>query len=137
MEKFAKFMSAQHKEMDILYKKYLEEKPKDIKKARHFFSEFKALLEKHMRSEDEVLFPFIEKVMGDETVNVILKHEHEQIEKLVNDIKERLERDGTQTENLEKSLKWILDWHALKEEGTVYRLIDQISEKEKEKKIGP
>ena len=129
MGKFTRFMDSQHDEVHGLFKRFREMRKKDFEKSKQLFSEFKSLLEKHLMSEEKVLFPYVEETLGDKNFNAVLKREHQEMRRLVNDIDAKFAGGTTQTDEEEKLLEALLSSHSLKESGTIYQLIDKLPDK--------
>lgn len=118
-------------------------KEKDFPAAKKLFLKIKADLEKHMATEENVLFPLFENrntFQGSGPASS-LRNEHEQIRSLLNDLKALLMRrktkkDERQEKLLENRLLKILKAHEDKEEEVFYPWLDKVlPEVEKEMAI--
>ncbi|MEK6525701.1 MAG: hemerythrin domain-containing protein, partial [Nitrospirota bacterium] len=108
-------------------------KGSDLGKAKHFFSEFKRGLQRHIVWEEEILFPLFEHRTGmeDRGPTAVMRTEHRQIKDFLEQIHDRIAKGETNTDEFERGLLTVLSAHNQKEETILYPWIDQsLSEQE-------
>jgi regulator of cell morphogenesis and NO signaling len=98
--------------------------------ARHFFSEFRTGLLRHIRMEEEVLFPAFEEStrLGPQGPTVVMRQEHREIQRLLSELARGLSNPKEEVEELERlnrELLHLLGEHNAKEEHVVYPLTDR------------
>jgi iron-sulfur cluster repair protein YtfE (RIC family) len=92
------------------------------------FAEFRAGLERHMRLEEELLFPAFErhmKMTGGPTA--VMRHEHEVVRRYLDDMGAALGRlDIAGFRTASERLEGVLASHNLKEERILYPMVDRL-----------
>lgn len=132
------FMSLDHDRLDNIFKEFVINRKKKSEVAKKLFSEFKLGLEKHIVWEEEILFPIFEKKTGMFNMGptMVMRMEHEEIKKILNEILKLISKNNFKTEKLEKQFVEILTGHNDKEEMMLYPAIDDcLDEKEKKKTL--
>lgn len=100
------------------------------------FGEFKAGLERHIVWEEEILFPSFEKRFGHlDGPTAVMRREHQEINKWLNDIAQKLKQDDWKTEDEELGLRTVLCPHNQKEESILYPILDQVTGLQERKDI--
>jgi uncharacterized protein (DUF2249 family) len=94
--------------------------------ARGAWADFSFGLRRHIRFEEELLFPAFERAtnMGDFGPTSVMRAEHRQIEELISAIGEALAM-GRDPTSLRQELHRVLGAHNMKEEQVLYPLADQ------------
>lgn len=90
------------------------------------FAEFCTRLRRHIRMEEELLFPAFERATGEAGPTEQMRHEHVEIQDLLGQMVAAIGWDATaeQFPGLRKRLLSVLGHHNAKEERIVYPLID-------------
>jgi len=99
------FFSVDHERLDFLFRMYRENKKNQRYKAVLLFDKFSEGLKRHIRWEEELLFPMFEKANGLEGAGptMVMRQEHGQIESILEEISEGLKNDD-HSEALENAL---------------------------------
>lgn len=120
------FFSVDHERLDFLFRMYRENKQNQRYKAVLLFDKFSDGLKRHIRWEEELLFPMFEKATGLKGAGptMVMRHEHDQIKAMLDEISESLKNDE-HSEALEKALSELLLLHNEKEEQVLYVQCDQ------------
>jgi len=120
------FMAQDHDRLDAIFKQFRSEKHTSLLEAEKLFFEFKAGLEGHIIWEEEILFPLFESHTGmhNESPTAVMRVEHRQIKELLENIRGKIEKKDTGTNELEIALIEILTPHNQKEEGVLYPWFD-------------
>lgn len=129
-----KFYADDHDRLDHLMQEYQRLKPVNLQEATARFSEFKAGLERHIRWEEEILFPLFEEKTGMRNAGptAVMRYEHQQIKQRLASIASHLSAGKAGTEAEESELREILGAHNWKEENVLYPAIDgQVSPEER------
>jgi hemerythrin superfamily protein len=123
------YFGRDHDEIDVLFG-YLRADARASRPAAALFDEFDRRLERHIRWEEEILFPAVEAKMPDlaDGPGRVMRWEHEEIRRYKGEAG-RLLRGGLDfpraAELLESTLYVLLD-HNRKEESIYYPLADKI-----------
>jgi len=127
MNRVLDFMGKDHDRLDKIFKEFKKIKNKDFDKVKSLFSQFKTGLQRHIVWEEEILFILFEERTGlvDGGPTEVMRMEHRQIKKFLHEIHEKIERQDTQTDNLEYGLVEVLTNHNYKEENILYPWIDK------------
>jgi len=122
------FYEDDHDRLDGLFAKFQDFKKSDLAKARLHFDEFKNGLERHIRWEEDVLFPVFETKTGhrDTGPTAVMRMEHRDILAILELIQQKLQSDSLQTDAEEARLFGHLGIHNMKEEQILYPSIDRI-----------
>jgi iron-sulfur cluster repair protein YtfE (RIC family) len=132
------FMGQDHDRLDGLVTEFQSTKGSDFGKAKHFFSEFKRGLQRHIVWEEEILFPVFEEQTGmqDSGPTAVMRMEHRQIKDFLEQIHDRIAKGETNTDEFERGLLAVLSAHNKKEETILYPWIDQsLSDQEAEETL--
>ena len=133
MNAITNFMGQDHDRLEGLVTEFQATKGSDLGKAKHFFSEFKRGLQRHIVWEEEILFPLFEHRTGmeDRGPTAVMRTEHRQIKDFLEQIHDRIAKGETNTDEFERGLLTVLSAHNQKEETILYPWIDQsLSEQE-------
>ncbi len=134
-ETITSYYEHDHDRLDDLFKKFQSLKKTEFNTAKEFFFQFKTGLERHIRWEEEILFPLFEEKTGmkNNGPTAVMKMEHRAIEKYLVAIFEKVNSGNTTTDDDEQMLLNTLGMHNEKEEQILYPMIDRsIIEQEKE-----
>lgn len=125
-ESILKFYGDDHDRLDHLFGEFRRLKPQNLREAASRFTEFKVGLERHIRWEEEILFPAFEEETGMRNTGptVVMRQEHAQIKQKLGAIAAKLGAGDTQTDAEEAGLHEILGTHNWKEENVLYPAID-------------
>ena len=123
------FFREDHDRLDALFQSFQTLKQKDWSKAKEAFTQFKAGLERHIRWEEDLLFPLWEDKTGmsDGGPTFVMRHEHRQIEEQLHTINQNLAAGSIDNDQAEQALLTLLGSHNLKEERVLYPSIDQVT----------
>jgi len=138
MNAITSFMGQDHDRLEGLVTEFQATKGSDLGKAKHFFSEFKRGLQRHIVWEEEILFPLFEHRTGmeDRGPTAVMRTEHRQIKDFLEQIHDRIAKGETNTDEFERGLLTVLSAHNKKEETILYPWIDQsMSEQEAEETL--
>lgn len=126
-----------HDRLDRLFLQFQRLKQNDYERAREVFASFKAGLERHIRWEEEILFPVFEEKTGTHDVGptAVMKAEHTQIQGLLEVIHQRLSEGLRDTDKEEALLLSHLGMHNMKEEKILYPAIDRSITEDESKHI--
>lgn len=100
----------------------------DLAEARALFSPFAFGLRRHIRFEEEILFPEFEAKAGFPSTQgptEVMRDEHREILQILGRMEEAMETDPSGLDSLRHALHLVLGNHNLKEEQIVYPLTDQ------------
>lgn len=125
MSTVMEFMAEDHDRLDGIFKEFSEARHADPRKAKSLFGDFRTDLKRHIRWEEDILFPLFEAKtgMGDGGPVAVMKIEHREIEKLLDEVSRRLEASAA-AEAPAQRLVEILGEHNYKEESILYPWID-------------
>ncbi len=128
-------MSEHHKLMVRLFDNYCLLRKGKENKTLQSFNDFSTQLLRHIECEEEIIFPLIETKFNPVSVpTYMLRKQHIKIKKYLGEIIFKLTERINNSEELEQSMKKLLDCHNATEEYTIYRWIDYLlNEKEKQK----
>lgn len=120
------FMTDDHNRLDGIFKEFRAIKKKDIARAKKLFAEFRNDLKRHIKWEDDILFPAFEKHTGMQSggPTAVMRMEHRKIEEFLDGINAALAKGDASTDALEEGLLGVLGPHDVKEEGILYPWID-------------
>ena len=119
-----------HDRLDQLDSRVFEaRKAADYAAAGSAFAEFELGLRRHIRFEEEILFPEFEERTGlppDGGPTGVMRAEHREIEAVLERLRDAVPSPGPAAETLRESLTGVLGWHNEKEEGVVYPGVDKL-----------
>ena len=123
------FFQGDHDRLDVLLQSFQTLKRRHFSKAKEAFTQFKSGLERHIRWEEEVLFPLWEEKTGmsDSGPTFVMRHEHRRIEEQLRTIDRNITGDNADDAEPEQALVALLAAHNLKEERVLYPAIDQVT----------
>ena len=131
----AEFMGQDHDRLDELFTRFQAFKNQDSQKARLLFQEFITGLHRHIRWEEEILFPVFEaqaEMVRDHGPTGVMRNEHRQIKDFLEQIQAKVAEGDSTTEEAEEGLLRVLTAHNVKEEKILYPWIDNcVSDKER------
>jgi regulator of cell morphogenesis and NO signaling len=127
------FYETDHDQLDGLFREFQRMKRTDFAHAEKSFSLFKSGLERHIRWEEEILFPLFEKKTGIISgPTQVMRIEHERIKRHLGAIHWSVQMHDMETDGEERSLLEVLSAHNEKEERILYPAIDHTLEEEEE-----
>lgn len=131
------FFQNDHNRLDALLQSFHTLKRENFSKAKEAFRQFKAGLERHIRWEEDVLFPLWEEKTGmsDGGPTVVMRHEHRRIEEYLRAIGQNTTEENTDDAQQDQALLALLGAHNLKEERVLYPAIDQVTTPEERQDI--
>lgn len=117
-----------HQQLDALFHRFQNLKATDRTSAEKAFEEFKAGRERHLRWEEEILFPSFERKLGhlQGGPTAVMRWEHQKIRQYLDAIAQRLARQDFDTEDDEIGLETVLCPHNRKEEEILYPMMDEM-----------
>ena len=123
------FFQKDHDRLDALLQAYQTLKLQNFSKAKAAFTEFKSGLERHIRWEEDILFPLWEDKSGmsDGGPTFVMRQEHRRIEGQLQAMDRNITEENTEDAQPEQALFALLSGHNLKEERVLYPAIDQVS----------
>lgn len=130
------YLQADHKRLDNIFNKFLEDvKDKNWGEASKDFREFRIGLKRHIRAEEDILFPVFEQKTGmhEGGPTAVMRMEHKEIQDLLDKILSVTDsKDSVQIPNATNALVNILTDHNMKEEHILYPESDEfLSEAER------
>ena len=131
----AEFMGQDHDRLDEIFNRFQAFKKQDSQKARLLFQELTTGLHRHIRWEEEILFPVFEaqaEMVRDHGPTGVMRHEHRQIKNFLEQIQAKVAEGDLTTEEAEEGLLQVLTAHNVKEEKILYPWIDNcVSDEER------
>ncbi len=125
----SEYMTAQHRECDrLLARAEHAVADGDWDAARSEFEAFDALTRRHLRREEEILFPAFEERTGMTTgPTAVMRMEHDQMRAVLDDMAAALASRDTDSYLGESETSMILtQQHNMKEEQILYGMSDQV-----------
>lgn len=118
-----------HDRLDQLLETYRQLKRVDFAKAKQAFREFKFGLQRHIISEETILFPLFEDKSGlrDHGPTVVMRAEHREIGRRLEALHDKVRLQDVDSEREEKELLQALAAHNQKEENVLYPAIDRLA----------
>ena len=115
-----------HRRLDSLLRQFETLRKGDGPAVESVYTEFKAGLERHIRWEEEILFPIFEAKTGlrHGGPTEVMRFEHRQIQRLLAEIDGKLARQEPSLESDVSALLGLLATHNHKEEHILYPAID-------------
>jgi hemerythrin-like domain-containing protein len=98
----------------------------DMESARSAFADFRAALERHLRAEEEILFPAFEARTGSTLgPTEVMRQEHEMMRTLLRDMESAVAAsDAARYLGLSETLLTLMQQHNMKEESVLYRMAE-------------
>ena len=126
-----------HDRLDALWQSFQALKRQNFLKAKEAFAQFKSGLERHIRWEEDLLFPLWEDKTGmsDGGPTFVMRHEHRRIEEQLQAIDRSISEENADDAEPEQALLAVLAAHNLKEERVLYPAIDQVTAPEECREI--
>ena len=136
MPTIVSFMQHDHERLDKLFGEYQKEQSSNPAKKLTLFQEFRNGLEKHIKWEQEILFPIFEKKTGipQGGPTEVMNMEHSHIKTFLENIGERLQKNE-RTNDVDENLILTLRQHNYKEENILYPSIDGVISASETKEI--
>ncbi len=120
------YYEADHNHLEELFMRFQQEKRQNYPKAKEFFKQFKAELQRHILWEEEILFPLFEAKTGliETGPTHVMRMEHRLIGKYLEAIHEKVKVQDPESDSDEALLMHTLQFHNQKEEHVLYPAID-------------
>jgi uncharacterized protein (DUF2249 family) len=122
-------LSWDHDRLEALEHAAFEERSSgDLQAAFDLYAEFALGLRRHIRFEEEILFPSFEELSrmpSTEGPTAVMRAEHREIEKLLEEIAGGIGDAAAHVDALRADLHRVLGEHNLKEEHVLYPTVDQ------------
>lgn len=117
-----------HGRLHQLFQRFQSLKTTNRSEAKSVFNQFKSELERHIRWEEQILFPWFDHKYADLKFSPIpvLNREHDQILVYLDDIARKLARDDFDTKLAEDSIQMVIDMHNEQEEGEFFPALDKV-----------
>ena len=123
----ADYFEKDHDRLDQLYRDYMQLKHTHFADAREKFITFKQGLERHIRWEEEILFPIFQRKTGIiEGPVAVMEDEHRQILNILEHINLKIENNDSSSNRFEHDLMVIMGHHNVKEENVLYPVLDHL-----------
>jgi len=122
-------LTRDHRRCDELFARAEEHVARgDWAQAGRDFSEFTNAMERHLRFEEDKLFPAFEQASGSRAGPTrMMRMEHEQMRTLFRDMETGLQaREANRYLGLSETLLILMQQHNMKEEHILYRLAEQV-----------
>ena len=115
-----------HDRLDELFKSFRQEKRQNYPKAKEYFKQFRAGLQRHIVWEEEILFPLFEEKTGliGAGPTQVMRMEHRLIGKYLEAIHDKVRVQDPESDEEEALLLNTLQFHNHKEEHILYPAID-------------
>ena len=136
-ETITSFYAHDHDQLDGYFKNFQTLKRKNYPQAKENFKKFKSGLQRHIAWEEGILFPLFEEKTGmtDGGPTFVMRQEHREIEKTLEALHKKVQRQDPESDLEEKLLLNILGEHNFKEEGILYPAIDEHTSPEERSKV--
>lgn len=117
-----------HDRLDALFTSFQEQKRQDFVKSKEAFAEFKLGLQRHIRWEEDILFPKWEENSGmaEGGPTQVMRTEHRLIGDCLEAIHHKVQEQSPDSDKDEQKLLELLKAHNMKEERILYPSIDQV-----------
>jgi len=127
MSNIKEFLTADHRKCDNLFAIMEEVATTSLKDAKEACEEFVKTTNNHFDMEEKVMFVEFEKKTGMvEGPTMIMKHEHAQVRKLMDELLEAIDNDNKDKFfGLSETLMILLQQHNMKEEQMLYPMAQQ------------
>ena len=121
-----------HDRLDGLFESFQQQKRTDFAGAKRAFMEFKTGLLRHIRWEEDLLFPKWEENSGmaEGGPTQIMRSEHRSIRDGMDAIQRGIDHEGLDSGGDEQRLLELLKAHNMKEERILYPSMDQVIDEE-------
>lgn len=118
-----------HDQLDQLLENYRQWKRTDFVKAKEAFRAFKFGLQRHIISEETILFPLFEDKSGmrDQGPTAVMRAEHREIGRRLEALHEKVRQQDVNSDREEGELVHALAVHNQKEENILYPAIDRLA----------
>lgn len=128
-------MSKDHERLDKIFSEFKNSEHEDIENAPKLLIEFKEGIERHIRWEEEILFPLVESKLNEKDPAIIkeLLVQHKRIKEDVDDLYAYVNGGKATNKVVENDLGQLLIYHDKMEEEGIYPWIDEfVDEKNRE-----
>ena len=131
------YYQADHDRLEGFFKSFQNLKCTEFPKAKESFKRFHSGLLRHIKWEEEILFPVFEEKTGhkNEGPTEVMRQEHVQIKAALEAIHDFVRKQDLASEAPENELLRVLASHNEKEEQILYPMIDQVTTPEERNEI--
>ncbi|MBI5049064.1 MAG: DUF2249 domain-containing protein [Deltaproteobacteria bacterium] len=123
------FLQTDHKRLDTIFNRFTKAvKEKNWDEASHSFREFRIGLKRHIKAEEDILFPLFEQKTGmhEGGPTAVMRMEHQDIQELLDKILQATDaKDDIQAPSASNRIVNILTDHNMKEEHILYPESDE------------
>lgn len=126
------YFDADHDRLDQLFTQFVSSLSSNKQKANQYFQAFHGGLVKHIEWEEEVLFPWFEKLSGITAGGPthVMRHEHQLIKQALSKISSKLINPESDLSTEINELLGVLQQHNAKEENVLYPMLDKLCDEE-------
>ena len=131
---FKDYMTDDNERLENLFRIFQSIKGKEPIKARDLLRTFSAGFKRHIVWEEKILFPLIENRLGlgDRGPTLGLREEHREMERILESLQEKAEKNHDIPEEMDKAFMAVLAGHHQTGAETFYPILDNaLSEPEK------
>lgn len=127
MATIKEFLTQNHGECDELFAKMEDAVSASIESAGEAFGDFVSETEKHFQMEERVMFTEFEQKTGmTQGPTAIMRHEHAQMRKLIEDMKSAIEaKNKDKFFGASETMMILMQQHNMKEEQMLYTMAQQ------------
>lgn len=126
------FLTEDHHRLDDLLEGFQASKASDPARAKELLAQFVSALHRHLRWEEEVLFPLFERKTGQTGLTSTLLGEHQEIRQWLEALVGKIDQNDIDSGCEEEMLVEELGGHNAREEYALYPELDKLlSEEEK------
>jgi iron-sulfur cluster repair protein YtfE (RIC family) len=139
MESILEYLTGDHRRIDTVYAQLedavVEKEEENIKK---YYADFSASMEKHLKGEEEIMFPAFEKTTGNSMgPTQVMRLEHGQMRELISAMGRAVEaNDNKKLQGLLETMMILIQQHNMKEEQILYPMIDRTMGAEASELVG-
>ena len=127
------YLTEDHDRLDGLLESFQEWRTKDTAKAKDFLTQFTVGLQRHLRWEENILFPLFEQKTGQSGLTNTLRGEHEEIREWLAALNQKVEQNDADCDHEEKMLVEELGGHNAREEYALYPELDKLLTEEEQR----
>jgi len=128
MESIANYMTAEHRKCDGLYADFENAVlDKNREKSIEYFNRLAQDTERHLKKEEEILFPAFEQATGSQMgPTQVMRMEHTQIRQMLSQIDAEIKQDNSKRiHGMLETLMILFQQHNMKEEQMLYPMTDR------------
>lgn len=127
-ETLSSYLEIDHDRLMILFNQYQSFKVSDALEAKRLFEDFMAGLKRHIKWEEEIIFPLfkLKMTLHDQDSIMPTKLEHQHILESLRKLHLKIQEENPDTVEDENELIQFLSNHSKKEDATIYPLLDRM-----------